>query len=78
MFASSILRAIIRRPTLWAEAMRALIAFTPASWWKRAPFLPVPRRSYLQWRVQMAYGSTEAAPAPADVLSFLEWRKDQR
>jgi len=78
MFASSILRAIIRRPTLWPEAMRALVAFTPSSWWKQAPFLPVPRRTYMRWRVQMAYGSTGAAPVATDVISFLEWRRDQR
>jgi hypothetical protein len=78
MFASSILRAIIRRPTLWPEAMRVLVAFTPSSWWRQAPFLPVPRRAYLRWRVQMAYGSAEAAPVAADLISFLEWRRDQR
>ena len=78
MFASSILRAMIRRPALWPEAVRALIAFTPAAWWRQPPFLPVPRRAYLRWRMETAYGSAGAVPDPVDFVRFLEWRKGQR
>ncbi|MDH3607033.1 MAG: hypothetical protein OER12_08550 [Acidimicrobiia bacterium] len=78
MFASSILPAIIRRPTLWGEAIRAFFAMTPAKWWRMSPFLPVPRRSYLNWRLQTAYGSAEVRPQPVDIIRFLEWRKAQR
>ncbi len=78
MFASSILRVVIRRPSLWPEAVRALIAFTPGGWWKRAPFVPVPRRAYLRWRMQTAYGSADAAPMAEDLIRFLEWRRNQR
>lgn len=78
MFASSILRALMRRPSLWLEALRAYAAFTPSGWWRRAPFLPVPRRAYLRWRTHTAYGSPTAAPNPTDVIQFLEWRKAQR
>ena len=78
MFASSILRVVIRRPSLWPEALRTLVAFTPRDWWRHAPFLPVPRRTYLRWRMQTAYGSSDAAPVAADLIHFLEWRRDQR
>ena len=78
MFASSILRVIIRRPTLWPEALRALVAFTPSGWWRTAPFLPVPRRAYVRWRMQTAYGSSDAVPAPAELVQFLQWRREQR
>ena len=78
MFASSILRAIIRRPPLWPEGIRALLAMTPADWWKHAPFLPIPRRAYMRWRLETAYGSPAADPEPVDVVRFLEWRKAQR
>lgn len=78
MFASSILRALIRRPTLWLEAIRAFGAMTPAGWWKQPPFVPVPRRAYLGWRLQTAYGSASVTPEPVDVIRFLEWRKAQR
>ena len=78
MFASSILRAIIRRPTLWPEALRALVAFTPSGWWRKPPFLPVPRRAYVRWRLQTAYGSSDARPSPIDLVHFLQWRRGQR
>ena len=78
MFAPSILRVILRHPTLWPEAIRTYAAFTPAGWWKQRPFLPVPRRAYLRWRMQTAYGAADAAPAPSDLIHFLEWRRDQR
>ena len=78
MFAFSILRVIFRRPRLWLEAVRALVAFTPSGWWKRSPFLPIPRPVYIRWRLQTAYGSAEASPPPADLVHFLEWRRSQR
>jgi hypothetical protein len=78
MFAFSMMRVMIRRPTLWPEAARALVAFTPRSWWRRFPFLPIPRRAYLRWRLQTAYGSSDIAPDPVDLVHFLEWRRDQR
>ncbi len=78
MFASSILRVIMRRPTLWPEALRALVAFTPAGWWRMPPFLPLPRRAYLRWRMQTAYGSSEAVLVANDMVRFLQWRKEQR
>ena len=78
MFAPSVLRVILRHPTLWPEAVRALVAFTPTGWWRERPFLPVPRRAYIGWRLQTAYGSAKAAPDPDDVVQFLEWRRRQR
>ena len=78
MFAPSILRVILRHPTLWPEALRTLIAFTPSGWWKQRPYLPVPRRAYLRWRMQTAYGSLDATPVPADVVHYLQWRRRQR
>ena len=78
MFASSILRVIIRRPTLWLEALRALVAFTPSGWWRMAPFLPLPRRDYVRWRMQTAYGAFDATPSPDDLVQFLQWRREQR
>lgn len=78
MFAPSIMRVILRHPPLWGEALRSWVAFTPSGWWKRAPFLPIPRRAYVRWRLQTAYGTADHAPEPNDVIRFLEWRRDQR
>ncbi len=70
--------AIIRRPRLWGEALRATLALAPIGWWRRRPFLPLPERAYLAWRVHTAYGEATARMTPSDVVSYLEWRKCQR
>ena len=78
MFAPSVLRVILRHPTLWPEAVRTLVAFTPSRWWAQRPFLPVPRPEYIRWRLQTAYGTSDATPDPRDLLHFLQWRRRQR
>jgi hypothetical protein len=78
MFAPNILRVILRHPTLWAEALRTFVAFTPSRWWRQRPFLPVPRPVYIVWRLQTAYGSPDTPPDPVDIVHFLQWRRSQR
>ena len=78
MFARSLLRELIRRPGLWPEALRTWVAFTPRKWWSQRPFLPLPRRAYIQWRLQTAYGSADVRPGKSDFVEFLEWRREQR
>ena len=78
MIASSLLRGLVSRPGLWPEALRAWVAFTPRTWWAQRPFLPLPRRAYLRWRIQTAYGSTNTRPEVTDLVEFLEWRREQR
>ena len=78
MFASSLLRELIPRPGLWPEALRTWVAFTPRKWWAQRPFLPLPRRAYVRWRLQTAYGSADARPSKLDFIEFLEWRRGQR
>ena len=76
-FGSPIL-AVLGRPALWAEATRALAAFSRDGWWRRAPFLPIPNREYVRWRIATAYGSAGAPVAGDDVVAYLRWRKRQR
>lgn len=78
MFASSVLRELLRRPGLWLEAVRTWAAFTPRKWWAQRPFLPLPTRAYIRWRLQTAYGSSTVRPSGSDVIEFLEWRREQR
>lgn len=73
-----VVRALMRRPGLWGEALRAAFAFAPTSWWRHAPFLPVPPREYLRWRIATAYGDPDAAVVPEDLIRFLDWRRVQR
>jgi len=70
-----VLLAVLLRPYLWYTAIGALIAFAPDRWWARAPFLPIPDRAHMEWRVTTAYGRSDMTLAPDDVVSYLRWRR---
>lgn len=56
---------------------RALIVvgwrFRRNRWWARPPFLPVPARDYLRWRMYTAYGDADAVPPVDDVIRYARW-----
>jgi hypothetical protein len=70
--------AVARRPSLWAEALRAMPALARRGWWRRAPFLPLPDPAYLAWRIGTAYGDPSGPVDGDDVVAYLAWRKRQR
>ena len=67
--------AVLRRPSLWWTALGTLAAMSPKRWWRRPPFLPIPDREVLDWRLTTAYGSSDAALDEADLVAYLEWRR---
>lgn len=75
---ASIVIAVLRRPSLWITALTQLFRLIPRRWWARAPFLPVPTREYLNFRVVTQYGERGHAIRVEDVLSYLNWLKDLR
>lgn len=77
MMSWSLLLAVGRRPELWGEGLRALFAFASRKWWKRPPFLPRPDEPYVSWRSATAYGSADNAMDPADLVAYLQWRRQQ-
>lgn len=46
-------------------------------WWHRPPFLPLPERSYLAFRLETQYGAA-GAPARGDLVAYLEWCRDEQ
>ena len=70
MIPLALIGAVARRPRLWPAAFRQLRALTPRRWWTRRPFLPVPDRDWLRFRMTTAYGDGDA---PIDVDDFLTW-----
>ena len=78
MMNRAVVVAVLRRPSLWLEGVRTAVALAPRGWWRRRPFLPLPDRAYMTWRIHTAYGRSRAQMIPRDVLSYLEWRKRQR
>jgi hypothetical protein len=47
--------------------------FRRRRWFLRFPFLPLPARDYLQWRMLTAYGDPRAIPPAEDVLRYARW-----
>jgi hypothetical protein len=62
-------RALVN-PRLALDLLRAAWAFRRRDWWRDPPFLPLPDRTYLRWRMYTAYGSEDA------VLRFVRWRRE--
>ncbi len=69
------LRAAVS-PRLGVDLLRTAWAFRRRRWWARAPFLPVPDRTYLRWRMYTAYASESAVPPVEDVVRFARWRRE--
>ena len=75
---AAIVIAVLCRPSLWITALTQLYRLTPRRWWARAPFLPVPTREYIRFRVLTQYGERGHTLEVADVLSYLRWLKDSQ
>jgi hypothetical protein len=63
-------------PRLAVDLLRTAWAFRRRDWWRQAPFVPLPDREYLRWRMYTAYGDENAVPPVADVIGFARWRRE--
>lgn len=77
MYSWNLMLAVGRRPHLWAEGVRTLVAMAPRGWWRKPPFLPVPDAEYAAWRVATARGEAGANITEEELVSYLEWRRRQ-
>jgi hypothetical protein len=68
-------RALVN-PRLAADLLRTAWAFRRRGWQARPPFLPLPDRTYLRWRMYTAYGDEEAIPPVEHVVRFARWRRE--
>ncbi len=68
----AVLTKVLARPTLWPTALRQLLRSTPDRWYRRRPFLPMPTREYIHFRMTTQYGP-DARLDPNDVISYLQW-----
>lgn len=69
------LRAAVN-PRLALDLIKTAWAFRRRDWWKQAPFLPIPDRTYMRWRMFTAYADEDAVPPPEDVIAFARWRRE--
>ncbi|MGH7606795.1 MAG: hypothetical protein ACREME_05605 [Gemmatimonadales bacterium] len=64
------------RPRLAADLLRLAWSFRARAWWRRPPFLPLPPREYVRWRIFTAYGDERVVPPVDDIVNFARWRRE--
>lgn len=69
-------RRALLDPRLALDLLRTAWAFRRRRWWTRPPYLPLPDREYLRWRMYTAYADEAAVPPPEDVIRFARWRRE--
>lgn len=63
----------LRHPTLAVDLLRVAWRLRARRWYARLPFLPLPSRAYIAWRMYTAYGDEHAVPPPRDVERYARW-----
>jgi hypothetical protein len=67
-----ILRAL-RHPGLGVDLLRVAWRFRARGWYRRFPFLPLPARDYVRWRMHTAYGDHDAIPTAEEIERYARW-----
>lgn len=68
-----LLARTLRDPRLATSLARVAWRFRARGWWRRFPFLPLPEREYLKWRMYTAYGDENAVPPAEDAARYARW-----
>ena len=71
-------RLAVGRPTMVVPLLSAAWRFRARDWYRRAPFLPLPPRQYLAWRLHTAYGDQRYLPAAGEIERYLRWASHMR
>ena len=74
----AMVKLALLRPWMVPTLMRTGWAFRARRWYFRPPFLPLPPRDYLGWRMDCAYGDPGASPPADDLKRFLGWADRMR
>ena len=63
----------LRSPSLAVALLRVGWRFRRRRWFAIAPFLPLPPRDYIRWRMYTAYGDYDAIAPAEDVERYARW-----
>ena len=63
---------------LWPTAVRQVVLLAPSGWWRRRPYLPLPDRAYLAFRLETMYGGAAPVPRAEDLVGYLRWCRGYR
>lgn len=66
------LRAL-RDPAIGVALLRVAWRFRRRHWWRRPPFIPLPSRDYVRWRMLTAYGDEDHVPQAGEVVRYARW-----
>ncbi|MDE3007722.1 MAG: hypothetical protein KGJ10_02625 [Acidobacteriota bacterium] len=70
---------LARHPGEGLLVARASWRLRRRQWWRRFPFLPVPSRSYWNFRMVTAFGEERPATiAPREIVTAARWSLAQR
>lgn len=68
----------LRHPPLLLPMLASAWRFRRRGWYRRPPFLPLPPREYIAWRLYTAYGDDDAVPPARDFARYLRWTSRMR
>ena len=68
----------LRSPRVARDLLGVAWRFRSRGWWMKFPFLPLPDRTYVRWRMHTAYGDHDAIPPADDVVRYARWAMDDR
>ena len=71
------LRAAVN-PPLARDLLTIAWRFRRRDWMSHAPFLPLPSRTYLSWRIYTAFGDPRVVPSAEDVVRYARWARRGR
>jgi hypothetical protein len=60
-------------PSLGIALVRVAWRFRKRGWYATPPFLPLPPRDYVRWRMYTAYGDYDAIAPAQDVERYARW-----
>lgn len=74
LLSPKLLLVMLGHPELWLTAIRQAFRMVPNRWWASWPFLPIPDRGYMHFRLVTAYGGDGRGPIePDDLVTYLMW-----
>jgi hypothetical protein len=66
------LRSLVN-PALAVDLLTVAWRFRARDWYRHSPFLPLPDRTYLRWRMYTAFGDFDAVPSADEVVRYARW-----
>jgi hypothetical protein len=63
----------VLNPKTGVALLRTGWRFRSRDWYRRFPFVPMPARDYLRWRMYTAYGDEHFVPPANDVVRYARW-----